>query len=503
MNSASRQSRSCASRGTLRRAAAAATIALGLPGIAAALTPGEWQADLDALQAGLARNYANFEYTLTDRRIDLPMLAARARDALASATDDSERRRAFERLLRDLRDPHVSIAWPREDAKPGAAPATREDARAATAACPADLASLATRPGVAFARLPGYRALSGAEARWFDAGLVTDRNGRVLGALRIGIFLERAFASACAEAAMASGLRPQDPCDDACTERVERATVQRLNAALVRTVRDLEQAGAKQLVVDVTDNGGGSDWAEVVSRILGGPLRSARIAVLKHPAWASWLEARTAEMEAASAMASPPRQVRLAQASREYAKLREAVSSSCDLSAAWTDRELAVGRKPLPCTTLVVGEFYATGAEAGLPVPPSDPADADGLLFRVAWYGPASVGITQLPLVVIVNDDTHSAAEQFAAVLRDNQRAQIVGAPTAGAGCGTFTEKGTGFTLPSTGAVVHVPDCVRLRTDGSNERRGIVPDQLVPWAPSDSAFQRAQKTVDALSARTQ
>lgn len=482
----------------MRRAAVFATIALGLPGIAAALTPGEWQADLDALQAGLARNYANFEYTLTDRRIDLPLLAARARDALAGATDDNERRRAFERLLRDLRDPHVSITWPREEPKPGAA---HEETGTSAAACPADLASLATRPGVAFARLPGYHALPGVEARWFDAGLVTDRNGQVLGVLRIGIFLERAFASACAEAATASGLRPQDPCDEACTERVERATVQRLNAALVRTVRELEQAGAKQLVIDVTDNGGGSDWAEVVARILGGPLRSARVALLKHPVWASWLEARSAEMEAARAMASPPRQLRLAQASREYAKLRESVASSCDLSAAWNDRELAVGRKPLPCTTLVVGEFYATGAEAGLPVPPSDSADADGLLFRVAWYGPAPVGITQLPLVVIVNDDTHSAAEQFAAVLRDNHRAQIVGAPTAGAGCGTFTEKGTGFTLPSTGAVVHVPDCVRLRADGSNERRGVVPDRLIPWAPSDSAFQRTQKTVDALSAR--
>ena len=188
----------------VRRAAVAAIVAFGLPGTAGAQSPGDWQADLDALQAGLARNYANFEYTLTERRIDLPRLAARAREGLASTTDDSERRRVFEQLLRDLRDPHVSIAWPPEKSKPAATAAAPEDVRApAAAACPADLASLATRPGIAFARLPGYRPLPDAEARWFDAGLATDRNGQVLGVLRIGIFLERAFAPACAEAVTA------------------------------------------------------------------------------------------------------------------------------------------------------------------------------------------------------------------------------------------------------------------------------------------------------------
>jgi hypothetical protein len=491
--------------------AALATVTFAHPGAAAALSAEEWQADLIALQVGLARNYANFEYTLTDRRIDLPLLAARSRDALASAPDDSERRRVFERLLRDLRDPHVSISWPREGPGTAVAASNRDVPTGAGddvekpppgAACPSDLASLSTRPGVAFARLPGYQALPDPEARWFDAGLVRDSGHPTLGVLRLSIFIERAYAPACAEAAKTTGLELQAPCDDGCVGRIERATAQRLNAALARTVRELERAGAKQLVVDVTDNDGGSDWAEVVARLLGGPLRSARVALLKHPAWRSWLDARIAELEAAHESASPPQKERRARASREYTKLREKVSSPCDLSSAWTDRELAIGRKPLPCTTLVTGGLYATGAEAGLPPPPADATDADGLLFRVNFYGPAPVGVTRLPIVIVVNGETHSAAEQFAAVLRDNGRAHVVGTPTAGAGCGTYTDKGTGFTLPATGAEVHVPDCVRLRADGSNERRGIVPDRLIPWAPSDSVLQRAQKTLHSLQPRT-
>lgn len=88
----------------------------------------------------------------------------------------------------------------------------------------------------------------------------------------------------------------------------------------------------------------------------------------------------------------------------------------------------------------------------------------------------------------------------FAAVLRDNRRAIVMGVPTSGAACGTFTGMGTHFTLPGSGALVRVPDCVRLRADGSNERRGVVPDRIVPWAPSDSAHQRARKTLDTLLA---
>jgi hypothetical protein len=38
-----------------------------------------------------------------------------------------------------------------------------------------------------------------------------------------------------------------------------------------------------------------------------------------------------------------------------------------------------------------------------------------------------------------------------------------------------------------------MPDCVRLRADGSNEVNGVRPDVLVLWARRDSPYQRAEK----------
>jgi C-terminal processing protease CtpA/Prc len=103
-------------------------------------------------------------------------------------------------------------------------------------------------------------------------------------------------------------------------------------------------------------------------------------------------------------------------------------------------------------------------------------------------------------LFVFVNRNTYSAAELVAAMLQDTGRAKIIGEVTAGAGCGHATELGTDFTLPRSGLRVHVPDCVRYRKDGSSERRGATPDVLVPWGPSDSAWQHVNKAMTSLAA---
>jgi C-terminal processing protease CtpA/Prc len=83
-------------------------------------------------------------------------------------------------------------------------------------------------------------------------------------------------------------------------------------------------------------------------------------------------------------------------------------------------------------------------------------------------------------------------------MLRDNNAATIVGEPTGGAGCG-YTSGGIQTFLKSTGAKVKIPDCVRLRADGSNEVAGITPDVLIPWRANDTRYQRANRVFDALA----
>lgn len=455
-----------------------AAVALGAVACASA-SANDWIGDFDLMLQQLPRHYANFEYTLSERRLDLPAIAQRERQALAAATDDTQRRGSFDRLLRAFADPHLRIDWAPSVAGPGPACGQHR-----------------LPPGVAFHRLPGFEPLQGPEARQFSAGVL--RGEPVLGILRIGLFVERSFGSACAQAAQKVGIDASAPCDTACGEALDRATVGVLNRALAATVRELEAAGAQRLVIDVTDNAGGSDWSETAARLLAGPLRSAPVAMLRHPAWTAHLNGLRKEIDALLRDASGPEAERLQHAIRQLDAALPQLQQTCDLGAAWTDAALATGQVPLPCSNLVTGRLFASGFEPDGSLERTTLVDA--LLFRPAWYGSFPAGVATRPLAVLVNHETHSSAEQFTALLRDNRRAVVVGIPTSGAGCGTFTDLSTTFTLPSTGAQVHAPDCVRLRRDGTNERDGIVPDQLVPWRRSDSAWQLARKAARVLQA---
>jgi C-terminal processing protease CtpA/Prc len=85
----------------------------------------------------------------------------------------------------------------------------------------------------------------------------------------------------------------------------------------------------------------------------------------------------------------------------------------------------------------------------------------------------------------------------FAAMLKDNGAATLIGTPTYGSGCGHMNG-GVWVTLENSGGRVSLPDCARFRADGTNEVTGIVPDVLVPWRGLDSRYQRAKKTLQIL-----
>jgi hypothetical protein len=72
-----------------------------------------------------------------------------------------------------------------------------------------------------------------------------------------------------------------------------------------------------------------------------------------------------------------------------------------------------------------------------------------------------------------------------------------MGAPTVGAGCG-HTNGGTPTTLKNSGGVLELPDCARIRTDGSNEVMGIQPDVLVGLRREDGPHRRALRVVKQL-----
>jgi hypothetical protein len=110
---------------------------------------------------------------------------------------------------------------------------------------------------------------------------------------------------------------------------------------------------------------------------------------------------------------------------------------------------------------------------------------------------PYTDGVWSGPLAILTDGETWSAAEQFAALLQDNKAALVAGARTGGAGCG-YSWGGTPTRLTNSGAILHLPDCVRFRRDGSDEVHGVLPDVLIPWRSSNGRHFRARLLEAAL-----
>ena len=103
--------------------AALAMLVLGaVPGPAQppAWSPQPWLDDLAQARAAIEGKYANLEWLLTEREVDLDALFARARAALGNAGSDPEAVAISNRLVQRIGDGHVGLSWPRPPSRQSA-----------------------------------------------------------------------------------------------------------------------------------------------------------------------------------------------------------------------------------------------------------------------------------------------------------------------------------------------------------------------------------------------
>lgn len=446
-----------------------------------------WQGDFVQLLAEMSRHYANLEWAVNDRHMDLAALREATQAKLGEAKDEAEARATLEKFLDAFGDGHLEIVWPRPDANEQSSPVT-----------PAPLcerlgySTRDNRPGIDLSMLPQFTPLQGEDAASFPGGLLSLSHGRKVGVIRIGLFSETGFPAACEHVLQGLKLDASAECDSGCEDRVQLAVANLITATLSRRAKALRKAGATSLLVDITGNGGGSNWVEAAARVLSPkPLRESRYAFVRHPHWTDQLEERLKDVDADLAHGRGPHDV----LEIAHAKLPHAIDESrkaCDRDQVWQTGKL-------DCSSLVTGILYTSGV-----LDYAAPGSFPGLQSREALYNPLRFDYTEsrdrLPLYVAADRNTWSAAEYFPAILQNNHAATIVGELTGGAGCG-YTNGGIPTVLKNSKAVVKMPDCVRLRTDGSDEVEGIRPDIFVPWARRDTAYQRARKLFLVLDAQ--
>jgi len=451
---------------------------------APAFDPGPWLGDLDQTQRALAEEYANLEWAVFEREADLPRLFADARSRLKTVSSDLQARAVFDWLARRIGDGHVDFRWPE------AAP--KKEAPGEAGACSKLGYDASKRAAPLAAHAPGYVPLETDASDEFPAGIITVAKKRV-GVIKVGLFSPQGFPGLCEDAKKALSIAAGKPCDDGCAKRIAGWASDRLTADLATQLRALQSAGAQALVVDVAGNGGGSEWAEAAVRMMTPVrLKSQRVGFVRGAHWAKNLAEIEADLRAAASGAKGSDAAFLTQLVEPVVQQRREALSPCDSAPLWR------GEHP-KCQWLGQGSF-----SSGL-IASADPAALRGKAWAKLVFSPMQFpyeeGIWRGPLMVLVDGGTASAAEQFAAVLQDNQAAVILGAPTLGAGCG-HTNGGTPTTLRRSRGVLEMPDCVRFRADGSNEVMGIQPDILIGLrrldGPHRSGLRFAAKLPEAL-----
>jgi len=398
---------------------------------------------------------------------------------LVEAADETEARAAFDALTRRLGDGHVRFKWP------GQSSAGKSTAAGPCEALGYDAAAVA-KPLAAF--MPDYSPIDAGSAPEFPAGTV-EAAGRRVGVVKIGLFSPYGFPDLCAAAILALQIPAGASCDAGCSERVDAWVSDRITRDLDTRLRALKAAGAEVLLVDIADNGGGTEWAEAAARMVTGVrLKSARVGFVRGAHWAKSFADQEADVRDAARHAGAKDRALLGRLADELAARRHEAESFCDPASVWQ------GERPA-CSWLGTG-FYGSGL-----LDSADPKELRSKSWAADVFTPMQFpyeeGVWRGPLIVLVNGSTGSAAEQFAAVLQDNGAAIVMGATTAGAGCG-HTNGGTPTPLKNSGGIFEVPDCVRFRKDGSNEVMGIQPDVFVGLRWQDGPRRRGLRVAEKL-----
>ncbi|HEX8653639.1 MAG TPA: S41 family peptidase [Allosphingosinicella sp.] len=471
-------------RGLLAAAAAGFILASSpAPAQPQAFSPEPWLADLAEARTALTTRYANLEWLLTERELDLGALFGRAEAALRGARSEAEAMAILNRLVQRIGDGHVTLSW-RRPLAPAAAPAASTNPPpppTAEAFCRAQgYSSAPDGPGLG-PSLPGYTPLF--EGDLLPAGTVRVGATRA-GILRIALFEPRASSRLCLESVAALAFPLDRPCDRECAGLLAAEAYRRLGVAMEDRLLRLRAEGARILIVDLTGNGGGSEWAEAAARMLSRrPLRSARLGFVRGEHWERQWRETAARLRTAAENAAPADRTRLlawaAEAEAAEAEARRRCPPTGDPACPWLGRA-----------------GFATGLVGEAPAGAFDGRDWAAHVFTPARHSYRD-GAWDGPVIVLVDQDTASAAEEFAAILQDNRAALILGSRTAGLGCG-HTSGGTPTRLPNSGATLTIPDCARFRADGSNEVRGILPDQVLPWRANDGRAFRARMLEQAL-----
>ena len=459
-----------------------------------------WMEDYVSLKSKLEQSYANLAWFASGQSgVDLPALDRRTRRILEQAETDDDAKAGILAFVAGFHDGHFEPVATEEVSatKINPPPQPPFDIMDAISGC----AALGYAPvrSIAFSlpldTLPDASIESDGVSRVFRVGIVQSASGVRLGVVRIPRF------------------RPQDAPPSSCIEKwtAWRKTGQpmRIGALNTQIARDWFEILAGQLrrfhservsavIVDIGGNTGGNDSGDWAARLFTPrEVHSARLLLAAAPSANAYFDEELQILQRALDK-HPEASVQIqnllrAAISRFEQRKADLASRDCDLTWVWREQR---PWNPAGCSRLIEAGF----ASGELDYLPNSAIGVQDLASTVYW--PAAVdslrGAWSGPVYVLTDSKTASAAEMFGAVMQDNGVAKIVGTNTEGDGCGFMDDDGL-VELPHSRLRFRVPNCVRLRRDGTDEVAGVKPDLPVLPTEGEDTRSRAARLIESIA----
>lgn len=447
----------------------------------------KWLQDYAAVKRFMAEAYANLDWAVGTRKMDLMALDKKTLDSLRAATSDGEARSILNKFLAAFGDGHLKLVEV-GDAKEN----ERELASISPDAAGDKVCSTLGykfrfhRFSLPFDKAPGYRQISSSSDQ-FPLAVFTLANGKKYGVLRIGLFSPDGYIGNCMQTWNEFRLDLKAGCDRDCSIRFSRAVEDRLTAKLIEQVNTLHKENIDSLIVDIGGNGGGTNWVETAARVLSPkPLSRVRSGFIRHPHWGAILKGDLdliiQDLERTDLTTA--QKAYLKSAASTLQQLIAETKTPCDRGFVWTNAKPAT-----PCSGLLMKADFTDGASKHF-----RQSEIQRLRSRYLFLDPDLKYLesqVKSKLIVLVDAKTASASENFASLMQYSGAAEVVGELTYGAGCG-YVDGGTNYVLPNSRLRLRMPDCVRYRADGINEVNGIQPDAPI-WGRDDDKDKRLTK----------
>lgn len=296
-----------------------------------------WFADFAELKKFMAIGYANFDWMIETKRVDPAQFEKQAKASLQDARSDAEALVALKNFVAAFDDPHLRLESHKES-KSNSGPLVLHSKMTGDEACSAlGFKSEANEFIFPTENESGFN-IANSSAESFHYGTFK-AGAQKIGIIRIASFLETHYPVLCARSWEKFRNTAPATCDSKCQERFIIEHVENgLLAEFHDVLKSLERRKIEGLLVDVTGNGGGTDWEAGIARMITPKkLMCGSRGFIKHDHHAKRLLDYKIEVLEELKSSKPKDRAALASKVKEIENDLVSIGENCDRSNIWSD----------------------------------------------------------------------------------------------------------------------------------------------------------------------